>query len=208
MDLPTSVISAVLQALLFSMPPFITYVVTRRAVGGFRHYVGLYACPPRALVGAGAVVVVTAPFAVGVYLIPSLREVVMAGTSVAARIAALEPSAETFAIILVVACVQTGLAEEVLFRGFIAKRLIAWLGFQRGNALQSAVFVLPHLLLFVGSGSAAFGLAGLAVATSFPAVVAWLAGWLNERRGGGSIVPGWAVHSAANVLAFSVALLI
>ena len=208
MDLPSSVISAVLQVLLFAAPPFITYVVTRRTVSGFRRYVGLYACPPQALVGAGVVFVVTAPFAVGVYLIPSLREVAMAGTSAAARIAALDPSAETFAIILVVACIQTGLAEEVLFRGFIAKRLIAWLGFQRGNALQSAVFMLPHLLLFVGPGRAAVGLAGLALATGLPAVVAWLAGWLNERRGGGSILPGWAVHSAANTLAFSVALLI
>jgi membrane protease YdiL (CAAX protease family) len=76
--------------------------------------------------------------------------VALSGTSAASGIATLTVAPSAFAIIVVVAFIQTGLAEELLFRGFMAKRLIALLGFQRGNALQALLFVAPHLLLFVG----------------------------------------------------------
>ena len=51
------------------------------------------------------------------------------------------PSAFRFGIF------QTGLSEEILFRGFLAKRLISRFGFATGNLLQGLVFGILHLSL-------------------------------------------------------------
>ena len=45
--------------------------------------------------------------------------------------------------ILLYAFIQTGLAEELFFRGFLAKRLCASLGFSRGNAIQLSPGIEP-----------------------------------------------------------------
>jgi len=37
--------------------------------------------------------------------------------------------------------IQTGLSEEIFFRGFLEKRLIRKFGFQIGNAMQSILLV-------------------------------------------------------------------
>ena len=52
------------------------------------------------------------------------------------------PSAFLFGII------QTGLSEEILFRGFLAKRLISRFGFATGNLPQGLVFGLLHGAMF------------------------------------------------------------
>jgi len=208
MNLATAVAAALFQVLLFALVPFLAYVVTRRRVRGFGHYVGVRPCPPSALVPASVVFLITAPLAAGVYLIPSLRAVALSGTSAASGIATLDVAPSAFAIIVVVAFIQTGLAEELLFRGFLAKRLIARLGFQRGNALQALLFVAPHLLLFVGPQGAVLAPSGVALVVVTSAGMAWLFGWLNERRGDGSIIPSWLTHGMANTLAYSLALLL
>ena len=43
----------------------------------------------------------------------------------------------------------SALAEEILFRGLIAKRLIHHLGFGIGNAAQTLLFLAPHAALVV-----------------------------------------------------------
>ncbi len=47
------------------------------------------------------------------------------------------------------AIVLTTLAEEMLFRGFLAGLLIRRLGFARGNTVQAVLFLAPHALLLV-----------------------------------------------------------
>ena len=51
------------------------------------------------------------------------------------------------------AFVQTAFAEEILFRGFLLKRLVAKLGFKNGNAIQSILFGLLHGIENKASGS-------------------------------------------------------
>ncbi|MFK8000563.1 MAG: lysostaphin resistance A-like protein [Polyangiales bacterium] len=41
--------------------------------------------------------------------------------------------------------ITSALCEELLFRGFVAKRSIGWLGFAWGNVVQTVIFVAPHL---------------------------------------------------------------
>ncbi|MEC3981662.1 CPBP family glutamic-type intramembrane protease [Amycolatopsis sp. H20-H5] len=49
------------------------------------------------------------------------------------------------------AIVVTTLAEEMLFRGFIAGLLIRRLGFAVGNTVQAFLFLAPHMLLWTPS---------------------------------------------------------
>lgn len=97
---------------------------------------------------------------------------------------------------LLYAMIQTGLSEELLFRGFLLKRLAKSFGFQVGNLLQSLVFgcihgallwtVLPFPIILLVVLST--GLAG------------YVMGWMNERVGGGSIVTSWSIHSLTNLM--------
>lgn len=104
-----------------------------------------------------------------------------------------------FVALAVAALFKTAFAEELLFRGIIGKRLIAWQGFAIGNSIQALLFGLIHFSL-LALANASLGVVLLVVmATS---VLGFGAGWLNERHGGGSILPGWSLHGSANLLAY------
>ena len=53
--------------------------------------------------------------------------------------------------VLIYAVVQTGLCEEILFRGFLNKRISHGFGFEIGNITQSVLFGLLHGVLLFGS---------------------------------------------------------
>ena len=88
--------------------------------------------------------------------------------------------------------VYVALGEELFFRGLVGGWLMRRLGFWVGNALQSLVFLVPHLFVL----SAGVDLWPLLLA---PFVSGWLYGWLLYRSG--SILPGWLGHSLAIALA-------
>ena len=88
--------------------------------------------------------------------------------------------------------VYVALGEELFFRGLVGGWLMRRLGFWIGNALQSVVFLVPHLFVL----SAGVDLWPLLL---FPLVSGWLYGWLLYRSG--SILPGWLGHSLAIALA-------
>ena len=98
--------------------------------------------------------------------------------------------------ILLYAFIQTGLAEELFFRGFLAKRLCASFGFSRGNTIQALVFGLLHLLLFINY----LPVLSLVAITVLTGINGWIMGWLNEQAAGGSVIPSWMLHSLANLL--------
>lgn len=98
--------------------------------------------------------------------------------------------------ILLYAFIQTGLAEELFFRGFLAKRLCASFGFSSGNAIQAIVFGLLHLLLFINY----LPVSSLVAITVLSGINGWIMGWLNEQAAGGSVIPSWMLHSLANLL--------
>ncbi len=107
------------------------------------------------------------------------------------------PAPERLIGLFVYPLVTSALCEELLFRGLIAKWLIRRLGFGWGNALQTALFLAPHLLLvhfFAESSHAAlYASAGLTIAP-----MAWLAGWAMHRFDEGSIFTPWLIHAGLN----------
>ena len=164
---------------------------------GFRAYVGLIGAPRQAILLAAAVGVA---LPVLMLAIPSFRAMASgADTVVGSAVGQLGP-AGAIPILLLLAIFKTAFAEELLFRGIIAKRLIAWLGFNAGNAIQAVLFAAVHLLIFNVAARP-----DLVSGTAFIAIVtlsAWVNGWLNERRGGGSILPGWTAHALANTITY------
>jgi membrane protease YdiL (CAAX protease family) len=95
--------------------------------------------------------------------------------------------------VLIYSFIQTGLAEEILFRGFLLKRLSSRFGFNAGNAVQAVLFGLVHGILLFRSVTVVFAI----LIIVFTAVIGWLMGYLNEKAGG-SIVPSWIIHGLSN----------
>lgn len=189
-----SLISAILQVMLFSVIPFIWWLCTARKKQPFITWIGLQK-PIIVHKGRYAMYIVLSIFTM---LIPSFaliffyidRSLLAANQFAGLGAAAVIPA-------LLYAIIQTGLSEELLFRGFLLKRLMKIFDFQVANLLQSIVFgcvhgamlwsVLPlHVILLV-------------VLTT--ALAGYVMGWVNERIAGGSIVTSWSIHSIVNFIA-------
>jgi len=94
------------------------------------------------------------------------------------------------------AFIQTGLSEEILFRGFIGKRASQKWGFVTGNMLQAILFGLVH-------GIPAFILTGNLVLAVWVTVVATVLGILLGyimKASGGSIIFCWLLHAIGNFI--------
>lgn len=202
MNLPSAILSTLLQVFLFGIVPFLAYIITRRRWHGFSDYVGLIRPERRALIYATVLIVVIAPFSWIAYLLPEFRAIGTGPNTLSGQLTSLEFSPATIAIILILAFIQTGFCEELLFRGFIGKRLIARIGFTWGNFLQALLFASIHSLVFLVVPITPLAVVVFAV---FPTITGWLLGWLTERAGNGSIVPSWWFHGAGNALAYSFA---
>jgi len=90
------------------------------------------------------------------------------------------------------AFIQTGLSEEIFFRGFLTKRLIHKYGFQIGNAFQSVLFGLIHGLMLRSN------ILGSVIIVLSTGIAAWLMGWINEKEANGSVLPSWLLHGYLN----------
>ena len=97
--------------------------------------------------------------------------------------------------VLLHAVIQTALSEEILFRGFLGKRLIGRFGSTIGNTAQAVVFGLMHVALFASFAPPV----PLALIGAVTAANGWIMGWINEECAGGSIVPSWLLHATANL---------
>ncbi|GIN94948.1 CAAX amino protease [Siminovitchia terrae] len=91
---------------------------------------------------------------------------------------------------------QTGLSEEILFRGFLGKRCIHAFGFAIGNFIQATCFGLVHGLMFLFLTD----IAGTIVIIFVTGTAGWLMGWINEKLSKGSIVSSWLLHGSTNMI--------
>lgn len=201
----SAAIAAVLQVFIFTAVPFAVYLATRRTTRGFLQYIGLYAPERRTFLWATLLVLVTAPLLLWAFSTPVLREKVAGPGTVAGVLRQLEPGVESLVILLLYAWAQTSLSEEILFRGFVAQRLINRFGFGVGNFVQALLFGFLHLSLF--SALAGDGLTPLRAGTLFlvPTAMGWALGYIKIKLGNGSIVPGWWAHGLSNCIAYTVA---
>lgn len=98
---------------------------------------------------------------------------------------------------LVYGYIRTGLTEEIVFRGFLLKRITNKFNFQIGNIIQAVLFGLMHGIPF---GLATHNIVITVLLTIIPGAFGWYQGWLNEKRCGESIIPSWLLHGTMNFI--------
>lgn len=98
--------------------------------------------------------------------------------------------------VLIYSFIQTGLSEEIFFRGFLAKRFINKFGFTIGNLIQASLFGLLHGVMFISVSNLFITIAII----FFTGAIGWLMGMINEKLSGGSILSSWLLHGIANVV--------
>lgn len=199
MQIINLLISAILQVVLFSIIPFVWWLISGRKENSFLKWLGLkkpvIKNKPRYLVFILIVLVIL--------LLPSLLVITLFVDESATAtnqfsgqgISALIPA-------LIYSFLQTGFSEELFFRGFLTKRFIHKFGFQWGNIIQGLLFGLLHGILFVSIT----GLLSAVVIVLITGVVGYLLGWINEKQSSGSILSSWIVHGFVNTVASIIAM--
>ena len=198
----TEIISALAQVLVFSLIPFIWYVIKHRKVKGFFEWIGLKRSTLKGnLMSLLVVAILAGPILILVFLNDDFEAIMTDPKSITGKVKAMGFGMEAILTILVISLIKTSLAEEIFFRGFLAKRLIAWTNYQVGNILQAFIFGIIHTLLFL---SITHNPLFLTVIFIFPATGAYFKTYINEKLANGSIIPGWIAHGVGNLIAYSV----
>ncbi len=197
----TEAISATLQVFVFSLIPLIVYLIQKKSFKGFFQYLGLYQTTPKAALYA---LVITSVFIITgvsiIWFVDDIAAVVHAPGTVTYKLRELGIGGKGIVLLLLMAGIKTSLSEEILFRGFIGKRLMAMYGFQMGNFLQSLGFALLHFVLFWLVMKAEWPF--LVFTFLLSGVAAYAIGIINEKVGNGSILPGWIAHGLGNMVSY------
>lgn len=185
------IISSIAQIILFSLIPFIWWCITARKKIGFFQWLGLkgISSPKENKTALWIVGITVAFLAVSVFMLYTLKDIETAASEFSGL------GMKALPAVLVYAVLNTSLPEEMLFRGFLLKRLSGKFGFSAGNAVQSLLFGAMHGVMF-------FTLTGILKAiliTLFTGGIAWFMGYVNEKKAEGSILPSWCIHAVSNI---------
>lgn len=196
------VLSASLQVVIFAAIPFLYYLVRHRRIKGFFNYIGLKRIEDRwvgrtLLISVGAFVLAIIPL---IYLSVSgsLESELLATNKFHNQSMNIGYIVE----VLIYAIIQTSLSEEILFRGFLTKRLIGKFGYRNGNIIQSAIFGFIHGIVFIQ-----YGLVAIIISITLPMAMGYIFAWSNEVKCEGSILSSWMIHAVSNIISPIVILL-
>jgi membrane protease YdiL (CAAX protease family) len=131
-----------------------------------------------------------AAICVWIWLFPPNLEVMTREGAAQHSFAGAGMSLDVISAALLYALVQTGFAEEFLFRGLIAGSLSRRMSVLKANLTQSVIFLAPHLLLL-------FIMPEQWPLLVFIYVGSLYLGWLRIRSG--SILGPWLIHGGANL---------
>ena len=199
----SSITTTIVNLIVFSLLPIIWWFFRHRKEEGFFRWIGFF--KPR-LKSKWWVLLIFAilyyffyNFDFTQFVSPETLEYIENSASVSANVfagigvAAILPAfIENF--------IANGVAEEILYRGFLCKRLISKIGLVKGIILQAVLFGLMHNILYILAGLNV-GLWYHILTFIFTGMGALLLGWLNEKIFNGSIIPGILLHGAGNFIA-------
>lgn len=185
-------LNAIIQIIVFAIIPFVWWLITARKKQNFFSWIGLKkpVCE-NPLKGVILIIICfVGAFVLGQIAIYFRGEMEVADSAYKGMGAAAIPS------IMAYSYGQTGFSEELLFRGFLLKRLSNKFGFWPGNMITAAIFGVIHLTMVWGHVNILSG----TLIVVYPMVVAIMLGWINERKFDGSIIPSWLIHGTINTL--------
>lgn len=194
-------LNTLFQVLAFTLIPFVAFLIRKKTVKGFFNDLGLKAAPSKAILwGVISSSVILVPPILLAMIHPEILDAFHHPESMTGKFRAMGPTAPAIVILLLTAVLKTSLSEEIFFRGFVAKRLIALMGFQWGNILQAIIFGALHIVILLKiSDSIQFIIMMFLLTT----VAAWIMVYINEKLANGSILPGWIMHGLGNVVAYA-----
>jgi membrane protease YdiL (CAAX protease family) len=192
MSITDSVSTALLQLIVLGGVPFLAYATYERrrhkhSLREIRKRAGLQFGQPRYLLYSLALTAIV----VAALLVwtPPLEPLTREG-SAQAKFAGLGLTAGSIAGALLYGAVQTGLTEELLFRGLIGGMISRRLSMIWANTAQGFIFLLPHLTILLFAPE-------LWAVLPIVFAAALLLGWLRIKSG--SIIGPSIVHGSANV---------
>ncbi len=201
--LVSEIISTIIQVALFTLIPFIFFLFRKDKSVTFTNYIGFLKPTKKAV---SYVLLASILFLIGglgiIFLNENIKQAAFSPPSVTGILRTMGLSGTSIIILLIVAIFKTALAEEILFRGFIAKQLTNKLGFKTGNLFQATIFGIVHLLLFwtLTKTTIIF----LLFSFLFSFVAGWTIGYYKEKYANGSIIPGWIAHATGNTLSYAI----
>ena len=184
-----TIINSIIEIIILSAIPFIWWLVTARKDTGYFKWIGLKKPEGGKQTASWTVCVAAAFMLVSLLMQYAVRGVETATSDFAGKGLAALPA------ILIYAALNTGLPEEIVFRGFLLKRGAARFGDTAGNITQSVLFGLMHGVMFFSS----VGALKAVLIVLFTGDIGWFMGYINEKKAGGSIIPSWCIHTAANI---------
>lgn len=187
--------SAVLQVAILTLAPFLFYLFTHKTTKGFWAWIGFSRAKrvplkSMAIIFFGFLAIIALPYlwlyrqgalVYTGFTIDSYREY---GWSV-----------QTIATILVWAIIQTSLSEEIFFRGFLGRGLSHKFGWKTGTSIQAVIFGLIHIGSVWGRG-----VIPVIIIFLLTGGVGYALGWLSMKKADESILYGWLVHAAVNIV--------
>ena len=193
------IINSILQVVVFSLIPLIWWAITSRKKCSFFEWIGLKKVKTDdkkriIILFVATVILLAIPT---IFIVPNFVP--------QSEMATAQFSGKGFSVLLpavIYSFIQTGLSEEILFRGFIGKRLVNRLGLNIGNLVQGILFGLLHGVMFVSI----VGPFGSVVIIFITGTAGYVMGYINENLSKGSIVPSWLFHGCANLCASLIAM--
>lgn len=197
--LVNAAVSALMNLLVFVVIPGAVYgaYVKRKASLPFKDITDRMGLRIGGLRYAGYAAVAATAIAVGLVVFPPPIEALARQGSAQRAFVGLGITPTSLLMAVLYGIVQTGLAEEVFFRGLVAGSLARRLTASVANVLQAMIFLIPHLLILSFAPEAWWVLLVIFAGALF-------VGWL--RVASGSVLGPWIVHAAVNVtMALSIA---
>jgi uncharacterized protein len=199
----SEIFSTILQIGFFTLIPFIFFHLRKDKSIAFRQYIGLYKPTTKSVIYVLFVGFLFVAVGIGMTLIDNgIKQAVVTPPSITGKLRLMGLKTDTILILLIIALFKTSFAEEIFFRGFIAKQLIRKFNFNIGNILQALIFGIIHLILFwVLTKTTLLPLIFIFILTT---IAGWTIGYIKEKYANGSIVPGWIAHGIGNVISYTI----
>ena len=188
----SKLMNGILELLIVSFLPFITWLIWSRKKVGFFDWIGLKKVQTQQ---KKRLLLTIFGFSL-LFLLFSIIVFAWFDSSKTATAAFSGKGIGALPAILAYAFLGTALPEEIFFRGFLLKRLQGKLGFLGANLVQSLLFGLMHALMFI---QLIGDLKAMAI-FAFISLIAFVLGAINEQQANGSILPSVLTHTLSNTI--------